>query len=301
MNVEDYSLSRGEKARDLAAKLSKSGFQASELGRAIELMREMRADKDCTIFLAFTANLVASGLRGVIAQAVREGLADAVITTGGAIDHDLIKSHKPYLQGDFFADDAALHKRGVNRLGNILVPNDRYVLLEKKIQPLLEKAYRKNKVVSPKGFIELVAGTLRDKNSFLRACRDRKVPVFSPSLIDSAIGLQFFMFKQDHGDLALDETGDMLELGRLVLQSKRTGAVILGGGAAKHFTIGANILKEGLDYAVYFTTATPFDGSLSGAVTNEAKSWGKIAPKAKHVTVFGDATILFPLALSAVL
>lgn len=282
-------------------KLSRTGFQASELAKAVEVMRKMRGDRNCKVFLAFTANLIASGLRGVIAQAVRERLADAVITTGGAVDHDLIKSFKPYLQGSFFADDVALRKRGVNRLGNLLIPNDCYALLENKIQPLLEKAYNKNKVVSSKELIESIARTISDRNSFLKACFEKRVPVFCPNLIDSAIGLQIFMFKQDHRNFALDETNEMFALGRIVLQSKKTGAIVLGGGVAKHFTIGANILRGGLDYAVYFTTATPFDGSLSGAATNEGQSWGKLASRARHVTVYGDATILFPLALSAVI
>jgi deoxyhypusine synthase len=75
--------------------------------------------------------------------------------------------------------------------------------------------------------------------------------------------------------------------------------VILGGGIAKHHAIGANILRGGLDYAAYFTTASPFDGSLSGAQTQEAKSWGKLKEKGSAVTVVGDATINFPLAVAA--
>ena len=37
------------------------------------------------------------------------------------------------------------------------------------------------------------------------------------------------------------------------------------------------------------------DGSLSGARTREAISWGKIRPNAPHVTVEGEASVLLPL------
>ena len=58
-------------------------------------------------------------------------MVDAIITSVGSIEEDLIKCHMPFLLGSFDADDAELHKKGINRIGNILVPNDRYIKLEK--------------------------------------------------------------------------------------------------------------------------------------------------------------------------
>ncbi len=299
--IKDFTVDSRENAAGMAKKLSACGFQASELGEAVRLMRAMRSDAKCTRFFAFTANLVASGLRGVIAQYIREARVDAVLTTGGAVDHDIIKSHAPYLQGSFFLDDVALHKKKINRLGNVLVPNDRYVLLEKKVQPVFRKLYRQRKAWAISDFVRELSSELcmNDENSFLRACLERGAPVFAPGLVDGALGLQMHFFKQDHSDFVLDETGDMRKLATLVLGAKRTGAVILGGGIAKHHTIGANILRGGLDYSVYFTTASPFDGSLSGAQTQEARSWGKLKEKGRAVTVVGDAAINFPLAAAA--
>lgn len=299
--VKDFTVDSRENAASLARKLASCGFQASELGSAVRIMREMNRDKNCTRFFAFTANLVASGLRGVIAQYVREARVDAVITTGGSVDHDVIKCYAPYLEGSFFLDDVALHRKKINRLGNLLVPNARYALLEKKVQPVFRKLYRQRKVWSASDFIRELSSELclNDKNSFLRACLERGAPVFAPGLTDSALGLQLHFFKQDHADFVLDETADLRKLATLVLSAKRTGAVVLGGGISKHHVIGANILRGGLDYSVYFTTASPFDGSLSGAQTQEAKSWGKLKEKGKNVTVVGDATITFSLAASA--
>ncbi|HLD75837.1 MAG TPA: deoxyhypusine synthase family protein, partial [Candidatus Norongarragalinales archaeon] len=90
MNVEDFSKSRKPVC------LEAVGFQATELARASALIQRMKQEKDRTVFLAFTANLVASGLRGVFAGMIREGWIDAVVTTGGSIDHDIIKSHLNY-------------------------------------------------------------------------------------------------------------------------------------------------------------------------------------------------------------
>ncbi|MEM3706238.1 MAG: deoxyhypusine synthase family protein, partial [Candidatus Bilamarchaeaceae archaeon] len=96
-------------------------------------------------------------------------------------------------------------------------------------------------------------------------------------------------------DFGIDVTGDMQKLASITLEAEKTGGIILGGGISKHHAIGVNILRDGFNYAVYFTTSTPWDGSLSGAQTNEAVSWGKIREKANHVTVYGDVSITFPL------
>jgi len=84
-----------------------------------------------------------------------------------------------------------------------------------------------------------------------------------------------------------------------VFDSKRTGALIIGGGISKHHTIWWNQFKDGLDYAVYLTTASEYDGSLSGARPKEAISWNKIKPTSKHAVVIGDATITLPLLVAA--
>ncbi|MEM4707113.1 MAG: deoxyhypusine synthase [Candidatus Anstonellales archaeon] len=276
-------------------KLSTAGFQATNLGIGIEIIKRMKEEK-AKIFFGFTANLVASGIRGLIADWVRKKFVDVIVTTGGSLDHDLIKAHKPYLLGSFYENDAELHKKGINRIGNILVPGDRYELLEKKIQPIFEKCYEKyGRIASPSEIAYEIGLTIQDDSSFLKWASKNNIPVFCPGITDSAIGLQTYFFKHKKKDFGIDVTKDMKRLADIVLNAEKTGAVVLGGGISKHHIIGVNLLRGGLDYAVYVTTAQPWDGSLSGARTDEGISWGKIKEKARHVTIDGDATIVFPL------
>lgn len=273
--------------------LSSIGFQSTQLGRAVELIERMK-DEGATVFLSFTSNMMASGLRGIFIELVRRKFVDVVITAGGSIDHDIIRTYKDYYIGDFNLDDSALHRKGLNRIGNILVPTDRYVFLEKKINPVLKKLHASDKkVISPSELIAEFGKTLNEK-SFLYWAQKNKIPVFCPGLTDSAIGLQLYFFKQSHRDFILDVTKDMPALASRVLDADKTGGIVLGGGISKHHTIGVNLLRGGLDYAVYVTTSQPWDGSLSGARTNEAISWGKIKEKANHVTIDGDATLVVP-------
>ncbi|VVC02700.1 putative deoxyhypusine synthase [Candidatus Bilamarchaeum dharawalense] len=272
-----------------------TGFQATNLGRAIGIIEKMKKE-NATIFLTFTSNMVASGLRGVFAQMCKKKLVDVIITAGGSLDHDLIRSNKKYLIGDFTMDDKELHQKGINRIGNILVPNECYVYLEKFMQPVYEELYQSEKIVSPSQIARKIGEKTRE-DSFLYWCTKNKIPVFCPGITDSAIGLQTYFFKQKRKDFGIDVTKDMNELAQLAMNANKTGGIILGGGISKHHAIGVNLLRDGFDYAVYVTTSSPWDGSLSGARTNEGISWGKIKEKANHVTVDCDASIAVPLIM----
>jgi deoxyhypusine synthase len=290
-------------AGDVEAAYSSCGFQATSLARGISIIREMKAKK-ATIFLTFTSNLVASGLRGLIAELCKRKFVDAIITAGGSLDHDLIKSAKKYELGSFMMDDAELHKKGINRLGNILVPNACYEYLEKFMQETYEEIYQEGKLASPSAMAAKIGEKIGAKagkeaeGSFLYWCTKNRIPVFCPGITDSAIGLQAYFFRQKRTDFGIDVTKDMNALAQLALNAEKTGGIILGGGISKHHAIGVNLLRGGFDFAVYVTTSSPWDGSLSGARTNEGISWGKIKEKANHVTIDADATIAFPLLVA---
>jgi len=156
---------------------------------------------------------------------------------------------------------------------------------------MLKKQKESGRLQSPSEIIRELGKGVDDENSILYWATKNNIPIFCPAITDGAFGLQLHFFKQENPDFGIDVTADMKDLADLVLNSEKTGGIILGGGVAKHHTIGANILRDGLDYAVYVSTATEADGSLSGAKVKEAVSWGKVSETADNVYVEGDATI----------
>jgi deoxyhypusine synthase len=241
--------------------------------------------------------MVSSGLRDLFAEVAKEKFVDLIITGAGSIEEDIMKTHKPFLLGSFYLSDSELHKRGINRIGDILVPNERYIWFEKFFTKFLEKIYKRTKIISPSDLIFELGKEVKDEKSILYWATKNNIPIFCPAITDGAIGLDLFVFKQDHRDFSIDVTGDMKKLANIVLSAEKTGAIILGGGFAKHHALGINLPRGGLDYAVYVSTAIEEDGSLSGARPREAVSWGKINQKARFVSIFGDATIIFPLLI----
>ncbi|MBR9707744.1 MAG: deoxyhypusine synthase [Candidatus Diapherotrites archaeon] len=300
--VKDIQLSENETVKSLMKQFSQGGgFTAKQLAEGSQIMQEMVDDKDCYKFLSFPACIMATGTRGIIKDLVKNKKVDAIITTGGTIDHDLARSWSDYYAGRFDLPDDELHKEGINRLGNVLVPNKCYgEVLEAKVQPLLKEIYDSGmKELATFELTRELGKRVNNENSVLHWAAKNDIPVFTPGVASASIGAQLLTFNQKHPDFKIDILKDEKELMGLVMQKPKSGALMIGGGISKHHTIWWNQFKDGLDYAVGITTAVEHDGSLSGARLKEAVSWGKINENAKYVTINGDATVLLPLLIGS--
>ncbi len=301
-SVKDIRLKKGMKVAELISSMdSVGGFSAQHMVSGIKILKAMTEDKDSFNFLSFPADIVSTGLRGILAGAVK--YFDAIITTGGTLDHDLARSiGGRYSLGSFNADDAQLHKMGIYRLGNVFIENKEYgKRLEDVFTSIMNDIYKSKDYKKEYSASELTyefGKRIKDNNSIVRQAYLNNVPIFNPGILDGAFGTQMTIFSQTH-DFKLNLIRDELKLSDIAFDNKTTGALMIGGGISKHHVIWWNQFKGGLDYAVYITTATQFDGSLSGARLTEAVSWGKIKEKASYTTIDGDATIILPVMFSA--
>jgi deoxyhypusine synthase len=302
--VKDYALTEKMTVNELVLQMDKAwGFTAGKLAVGVNIMEAMINTRGCVKFLSFPADICATGTRGVIKELVKRKLVDVIITTCGTLDHDVARCWRDYYRGSFVMNDSKLHREGVNRLGNVLVPNDSYgTILEQKIQAMLADLYKEGKR-------ELSTSEL-SREIGLRCCNDssilywaakNNIPVYIPGITDGAVGYQLWFFSQDHKDFRINLLKDEGELNNIVFDAKKSGALIVGGGISKHHTIWWNQFKDGLDYVVYISTADEWDGSLSGARPREAVSWGKISEKAKRIMIEGDATMIMPIMTSALI
>ncbi len=300
-SVHGYNFSNGVDYAALVQSFATTGFQATHLSQAIEITRAMIKEK-ATIFLGYTSSMVSSGLRDVFRYLVQEKKVAVVVTTAGGIEEDIIKCLGDFVLGDFRAPGKELRRKGINRIGNIYVPNNRYVAFEAWVQPLLEALYRESKQrgkpVTASEFIWKLGEKINNPQSIYYWAWKHRIPVYCPALGDGALGDNIYFFSFKHDDFVIDLVGDIQALNNTTLGLQKSGLIILGSGVVKHAILNANMLRNGADYAVYINTAQEFDGSDAGAMPDEAVSWGKILPGAKSVKVFADATIAFPILVA---
>ena len=299
--IKDYEFPEEMSVDELVKQMEKAwGFTAGKAAVGVKILERMIKMRNCVKFLSFTGNLVATGTRGALKELVKRKLVDVIITTCGTLDHDMARCWRDYYRGSFIMNDAKLHENGINRLGNVLVPNDSYgTIIEEKMQALLENLWKENtREVSTSQLCREIGERLCNESSILYWAAKNDIPVYVPGITDGAVGYQTWLFSQDH-DFRLNLLKDSGEINDIVFTAKKTGALIIGGGISKHHTIWWNQFKNGLDYVVYVSTADEWDGSLSGARPREAVSWGKISAKAKRIMIEGDASLILPLMVSA--
>ncbi|USN45561.1 MAG: deoxyhypusine synthase family protein [Candidatus Woesearchaeota archaeon] len=295
--IKDFAWTPGITVADFVQKLGVVGFQSIELKRASELIVKMKKNNART-FLTFTSNMVTSGLRGFFAQTIKEGLADVIVTTAGGIEEDIMKAKgENFLIGRFETDDIELHEKGLNRVGNLFIKNESYMNFEDLIRPLLDVLYAKQKRWAVSELLREIGLTLQDEHSILYQAAKHKVPIFCPAITDGALGFHLYLFQQTHPDFIVDVVKDFGNILFATSHDEKKAVISLGGSISKHHAILATLLNGGAEFALYMTTAQKTSGSMSGATTNEAKSWGKVKDDSDVCTVIGDVTIMFPLAM----
>ncbi len=261
-------------------------------------------DVRCKIFLGYTSNLVTSGVREHIRFLVQHRLVDVLVTTAGGIEEDLIKCLAPAFVGEFSTPGAGLRARGLNRAGNILLPNDNYCKFEDWVTPILDamlaEQTTENARWTPSRVIARLGREIGHEDSICYWAARNGIPIFCPALTDGSLGDMMYFHSYRNPGLVVDIVEDVRAMNDEALKAapRKTGVVILGGGVPKHHICNANLMRNGADYAVYINTAQEYDGSDSGARPDEAVSWGKIRADATPVKVHGDASIIFPLLVS---
>jgi len=297
MFIEDFKWKKNMTVKELTDSFKGLGYQSIELKKAADVIVKMKKDS-AKIFLTFTSNMVTSGLRGFFAQIIKLKMADIIVTTVGGIEEDIMKAsgHK-FSIGKFDADDIELHEKGINRVGNILIKNESYMHFEDMIKEILDSLYNKQKRWTVSDMLKEIGLTLNDESSILYQAAKNNVPIFCPAITDGSFGFHLYLYQQKHPDFIIDVVKDFGNILLCTSYDEKKGVIALGGSISKHHAILSTLLNGGANYAVYMTTAHKTSGSMSGATTQEAKSWGKVQSESDIATVMGDVTITFPLAM----
>jgi len=299
--IEGYDFNQGVNYEKIIDNYGSLGLQASNLHKAIAIIREMISTR-AFIYFGYTSNIITSGLRDIIRYLAEHKMVNVIVTSAGGIEEDIIKCLGDFIKGDFRASGKELRKRGINRAGNIFIPNSRYCSFEDFIMPILERIYDEQKktgrVVTPSEIVWELGREIDNPKSVYYWCYKNKIPVFCPAITDGSLGDMIYFFKSKHPDFKIDVAEDIWKMNNTSIGLKKTGIIILGEGFVKHHICNTNMFRNGADYAVYVNTAPEYDGSDSGALPEEAVSWGKILPDAKRVKVYAEASLVFPIIVA---
>jgi deoxyhypusine synthase len=309
--VRAVDVTRTKGVGDLVEQFRTSSIQARNLGRCLEVWENALADpKRPTIFLGLAGPLIAAGLRKVLRDLIDWGLVDVVATTGAVVYQDLYQTvGGRHWMGTPTADDVQLRDLYLDRIYDTYVDELKFEDTDRAIGKITERFPRRP--ASSREFLQFLGEQFDDRESILATAARRGVPVFSPALIDSSIGIGLTLYYQANRGrkdrFILDAVRDNYELVQILGASPRTAVVYIGGGTPKNWINDGIVMAnyafgregEGHYYALQITTDVPHWGGLSGSTLDEAQSWGKISKTATRSMAHVEASIGLPLLVGA--
>ena len=302
-----------------------TGIQASQLSMAMTEINKMldwsladepvAADEDdeymsdesrknvrCRVWLSYTSNMISSGCREYIKYLVKHNMVQVLVTTAGGIEEDFVKCLTDHHLGLFTTPGIEMRAKGLNRIGNMVVPNDNYCAFEDFFVPILEKCHdeqdKDGVVWTPSKLIHRLGKEINNEESVYYWAYKNNIPVFCPALTDGSLGDMLYFHSYKREGFTLDICRDIRHINDLAIKTRKAGVIIIGGSVPKHHCLNANLMRNGVDYAVYINTGQSFDASDSGASPDEAVSWGKIKYTSQPVKVNTEATLVFPLVVA---
>ena len=292
---------------DLMTAFQGSSIQSRNLGVCAGVWERMLADEERpTIILGLSGALIAAGLRKVIRDMIKYGLVDAIASTGAVMYQDFYQAMGGlHYVGTPDSDDSVLHELKIDRIYDTYVDEDLFEKTDKYIGKMLEEKLQPGNY-SSRQILEFMGGLIDDENSILFTARKYGVPVFSPALNDSSIGIGLTVYYANtmgQERVTLDSIKDNHEILKIIAESKKTAAIYIGGGTPKNWVNDAVVMAnytydreiDGHSYAIQVTTDAPHWGGLSGSTLEEAQSLGNVHTEATHRTVNVEASVALPM------
>jgi deoxyhypusine synthase len=284
---------------ELVTEYGGCAFGAGRLAEAVDIYYEMLVSEKTTKFFGLAGAMTPAGMRIIIADLIRDGHIDVLVTTGANMVHDTVEALGLHHYKDTdCSNDIQLRHECINRIYDVYLPDQHFADLE----VFLQRVYAglPEEKLSIRQVLTEIGNNLDDNSSILKTAAELEVPIYCPALQDSVMGLQAWLYKEGN-PLHVDAFADMHEYMEICYEAESAGVLLLGGGVPKNYILQSMLVTpKSFDYAIQLTMDSPETGGLSGATLDEAKSWGKVGENAKSVTVYADATITLPIMVAAV-
>ena len=290
--IEHVKVENGMKVNELIRRMGNCGMNAKKLSLVVDVCESMINDKDCVVFMGQSGAMVPAGMKNLFVELIKNKWIDVFVTTGATLTHDLVEAlGNNHYQGDEYADDAELNKKGFDRMYDVLMSNEVYPIIEDFLDKHMEEI---KKVETVQELLRLIGSKL-DEDSILGAAYKNNVKIYCPAFIDSGFGM-ILSFK----GININQFKDLEEFLKPIWDMEKKGFIYINGGVPKNYIQQSLQFSKngGADYGVQITMDRVETGNSSGAELKEGISWGKLKVKAKYVDLRADTTIVLPIIIA---
>ncbi len=306
--TEPFTVNPDDSVADVLNKMRKISFQGRSLGQAFDIWQQMLADR-CTIWLGLSGAMTAGGFRNIVSYLIKNRMIDVLVSTGANLFHDIYESlGSPHFLGDPAEDDLKLREAHLDRVYDTYLDEDIFRVIDRWI---LDWAHTEleNRPYTSREFLYEIGRSLSGiakEDGILTSAYRAGVPIYCPAIADSSFGIALAGRKKKIlPPFQFNLIRDVEETAMIFEFSAETGVIYIGGGTPKNFIQQSAVIVDredyfGHKYALQITADAAHWGGLSGCTFSEAKSWGKIHPRARMTSVRADATIAFPILATGV-
>lgn len=302
-------IDRDRSVAGLLTKMEGAGFQARTLADAHNLWIEMLSE-NTTIFLGLSGALITSGMRRLLSYLIKNHYLDVIVSTGANLFHDLHETLGRYhYQADLSVSDTELHEAQVGRFYDTLASEHEFREADEWVGNFANTVDH-SRPYSTREFLHLLGRELSEiatEDGILTSAYKAKVPIYCPSIADSAIGVGIAISRIDRKNpFQFDVIQDVVEAAMIVARSVSTSVIFFGGGSPKSFLhqceVTASAMKQSIKghrFGLQIGLDLPEGDSTADRTFNEARTWGRVAPDAKTVSVLCDPTVAIPVLVTA--
>ncbi|MCX8167133.1 MAG: deoxyhypusine synthase, partial [Candidatus Micrarchaeota archaeon] len=263
------------------------------------------------IIMCLAGSLISAGLKKAIYDLVDNNMIDVIVATGANIvDQDFFEAlgFRHYM-GTPNVDDDDLYKNHIDRIYDTYIDEDELRICDETVAKIADsldpRPYSSQEFIVEMG--KYLVNNKLGKDSVVRKCYEKGVPIFCPAFTDSSagFGLVYHHYRRKNAPkVTIDSAKDFFDLTKIKIVSKVSGLLMLAGGVPKNFAqdtvVAAEVIGKEVTqhkYAIQITVADERDGGLSGSTLKEAHSWGKVDIGNEQM-VFAEVTLAFPLLAS---
>jgi len=333
--LESLDVKKAEDFDQLFRQMTKTAFTGRNLGEAAEVLTEMVSDPHCLVVGTFSGAMTVAKMGLLICDMIDWGWLDMIITTGALMAHGFVEATgMTHFKHDRRFDDAALYRRGYNRIYDTLELEKNLDRAERTISGILDRMDTTAPLSSEIFCRELGKWLAEntDKPGILQNAYRKDVPIYIPAFTDSELALDVgtWMVKKamagdpdldinqalDQVDITFNPFMDLSSYTRRVIKEKRLGIFTIGGGVPRNWAqqvspyleileerCGRSVPLKKFRYGVRICPEPAYWGGLSGCTYSEGVSWGKfVSPEdgGRFAEVLCDATVAWPFLIKAV-
>jgi deoxyhypusine synthase len=298
--IRGFEYSPTMMVKDFVKQFHHIGFQASNLSQGVEVIQEMVEDKS-EIFLSIGKNTLATGLRDMIAQLVRDKKISCIIAPAALIEEDIMKTFSPFKLGEYDTSDEETAANKITRIGNVFIADEHYLKFEAWHADFMETVHKENKSWSIPEYVKRMGAKLKDENSIVYWAAKRNATIILTDILESEMEKHWNTFNADkkNGEkLSINVTSSTTALSQQLVAAKSKAGIILGSDAKTSVLVKESLAHGGLDYAVFVNAHGPLNDATLASRTKETALWNMLKNKKNVVHVECESTIALPLLMT---